>query len=178
MRQSIHYEDKTSSAEEKRTCRYKTFRDFMTINVRRLASHDWSALWPMLSAMGTEQTEVRAHDLFRQLLDDPRWLLITAEAKGELVGYAAAQDYGPHVRTGDAHRTARLHDVFVLTSHRRLGIGRTLMDAVVEWARTRVRHLEWQAHVERAAPFYEGLGYTGDPSPQPEYPYFEVTFDR
>jgi len=51
------------------------------------------------------------------------------------------------------------------------------MAAVVEWAGQRVRHLEWQAHQNRAAMFYERLGYRGDPCPQPEYPTFQVDFE-
>jgi hypothetical protein len=50
------------------------------------------------------------------------------------------------------------------------------MDAVVEWASPRVRHLQWQAHETRAAPFYERLGYRGSPCPQPDHPEFEITF--
>jgi GNAT superfamily N-acetyltransferase len=93
---------------------------------------------------------------------------------GELVGYAAVQDYGPTLRGGDDHRMARLHDLYVVPHRRRAGVGRALMAAVFDWAGPRVRYLEWQAHRDRAAPFYERLGYRGDPCPQPEYPTFEV----
>ena len=50
------------------------------------------------------------------------------------------------------------------------------MTEVVTWAGERVRHLEWQAHESRSAPFYVRLGYRGEPCPQPEYPTFEVDF--
>ncbi len=44
--------------------------------------------------------------------------------------------------------------------------------AVSDWAAGPVRYLEWQAHHERAAPFYERLGHRGQSCPQPEYPTF------
>jgi GNAT superfamily N-acetyltransferase len=78
------------------------------------------------------------------------------------------------LRTGA--RTARLHDLFVTPDHRRRGIGSALFLAVKTWAERRgVRYLEWQAS-RAALPFYERLGYTGDPCPQPDYPFFEIEF--
>lgn len=111
------------------------------------------------------------------MLGDQAWGLFGAEVEGNLVGYAAVQDYGPHWRTGDHHRIARFHDLQVAPGQRRQGAGRALVEAVVAWAERRVRHLEWQAHHERAAGFYERLGYRGQPCPQPDYPTFEITFN-
>jgi GNAT superfamily N-acetyltransferase len=105
---------------------------------------------------------------------DPRWVALGYD-DGGLLGYAVVQDYGPHLRAGRRHH-GRLHDLYVDPEHRRTGVGRALMEAVAEWASTRVRHLEWQAHFERAAPFYEQLGHRGEPCPQPEYPTFEIEF--
>lgn len=51
-------------------------------------------------------------------------------------------------------------------------MGRALLAAVSDWAAGRVRYLEWQAHRERAAPFYERLGHRGEACPQPEYPTY------
>ena len=130
----------------------------------------------MLREMGTFDSEATTHDRFCDVLTDPAWALIGVESGSKLVGYAAAQDYGPHLRGGDHHRIGRLHDMFVAADHRRLGAGTALMDAIVEWARDRVQHLEWQAHEERAAPFYRRLGYLGEPCPQPDYPTFEIEF--
>ncbi|WP_236647617.1 GNAT family N-acetyltransferase [Micromonospora sicca] len=93
-----------------------------------------------------------------------------------LTGYAAAQDQGPHLRSGDAHRVARLHDRYVRPDRRRHGVGRALLAAVSDRAAGWVRYLEWQAHRERAAPFYERLGHRGEPCPQPEYPTFILDF--
>lgn len=148
------------------------------MDVRALTNGDWPELWPLLEAMGTASAEAEVRDRFSSLLLDDRWLLLGSVAHTlGLVGYAAAQDQGPHLRSGDVHRTARLHDLFVLPGARRQGVGRALMQGVVRWATNRVRYLEWQAHETRAAPFYERLGYRGHSCPQPDYPTFEITFD-
>jgi GNAT superfamily N-acetyltransferase len=126
--------------------------------------------------MGTTDDELTARATYEALLSDDQWLIVVAERSGDILGYAAAQDYGPRLRATKAGRFGRLHDVYVSENHRREGIGRTLMQAVESWAARRVSYLHWQAHQERAAPFYERLGYRGDPCPQPDYPEFEVAF--
>ncbi|MEU8262519.1 GNAT family N-acetyltransferase [Micromonospora sp. NPDC048999] len=149
----------------------------MTIAVRELTPGDWPRLWPMLRDMGVGDEPAEAHrERFLRLLADPRWALLGATDADGLTGYAAAQDHGPHLRSGDAHRTARLHDLYVRPNRRRHGVGRALLAAVSEWAAGRARYLEWQAHRERAAPFYERLGLRGEPCPQPDYPTFIVDF--
>ena len=146
----------------------------MAVQVRRLTPDDWPQLWPLLVGMGVNAEPPEAQrDRGTRLLDDPRWGVLGAAMADGLAGYAAVQDHGPHLRAGDDHRVARLHDLYVRPEHRRSGVGRALMAAVTYWAAAQgVRHLEWQAHCERAAPFYERLGYHGDPCPQPDYPTF------
>lgn len=148
----------------------------MELHLGPLTRADWPALRPMLLAMGAAPGELAARERFHQLGQDPHWFLVGCRVDGRLLGYAAAQDHGPHLRTGDDHRTARLHDLYVDPSVRGQGLGRALMAAVLDWASTQVRHLEWQAHESRAAPFYARLGYQGEPCPQPEYPTFEIDF--
>jgi GNAT superfamily N-acetyltransferase len=148
----------------------------MVMSVRRARSEDWSQLWPLLVAMGAPEGEVPARDRFLRLVGDASWLIVVAADQSGLAGYAAAQDYGEHLRCGKEGRIARLHDVYVAESHRRGGVGRQLMDDVVQWASTRVGYLQWQAHESRSAPFYERLGFRGVPCPQPDYPEFEVAF--
>ncbi|MFE9689850.1 GNAT family N-acetyltransferase [Micromonospora sp. NPDC005806] len=147
----------------------------MPIVVRALSPEDWPQLWPMLQDMGVndEQPDVQRQRYLR-LLAGPRWVILGAQHGKKLAGYAAAQDHGPHLRAGDDHRVARLHDLYVRPELRSGGVGRALMAAVRDWAAQRVRYLEWQAHRERAAPFYERLGYQGMACPQPDYPTFEV----
>ncbi len=142
------------------------------MTVRRLTVEDWPDLWPLLQGFGTGLPEDEAKSVYAELVDDPRWAAFGYDADG-LLGYAVVQDYGPHLRAG-RHHHGRLHDLYVRPDHRRTGIGRALMNAVTSWASTRVLHLEWQAHYQRSAPFYERLGYKGLPCPQPEYPTFDV----
>jgi GNAT superfamily N-acetyltransferase len=150
------------------------------MTVRQLTATDWADLWPMLQDFGTGLTEAAAQELYLDLLTDTRWALFGYEESrydesARLVGYAAVQDYGPHLRAGRRHH-GRLHDLYVWPDQRRLGVGRALVQAVTEWAAERLRYLEWQAHHERSAPFYERLGYRGQPCPQPDYPTFEIDF--
>lgn len=148
------------------------------VTIRRVRPDDWPAFWPLLVAMGTDDAEPTARSRFRTLLDDPLWLILVADHGGGLLGYAAAQDRGTHLRYGDVHRMARLHDLFVSEDRRRGGVGRALLEEVRTWASTRVRYLEWQAHESRSAPFYERLGYVGVACLQPDYPTFVIDFDQ
>ena len=148
------------------------------MTTRRSTTTDWPYLWPMLRSMGTAEDEQVAQATYEGLLQDPQWLIVVAECGDELLGYAAVQDYGPRLRATTAGRFGRLHDVYVVAGRRREGIGHSLMQAVEAWASGRVSYLHWQAHHERSAPFYERLGYRGDPCPQPDYPEFEVAYPQ
>jgi GNAT superfamily N-acetyltransferase len=141
--------------------------------IRPATPDDWEAVLPLLRGMGSQADE-RARQRFAVLTCHDDHYLPVASAEGNLLGYGWIQDYGPHLRSGD--RTARLHDLFVTPACRRQGIGALLFDALKTWAaRHGVRYLEWQAS-QAALPFYAHLGYTGDPCPQPEYPFFEIDF--
>ncbi len=135
---------------------------------------DWGDLWPLVQGFGTGLTQAVSRELYEELVDDPRWAAFGYDDDG-LIGYAVVQDYGPHIRAGRRHQ-GRLHDLYVHLTNRRTGVGRALLTAVTTWASTRVRYLEWQAHHERSAPFYEALGHQGTPCPQPDYPTFELEF--
>lgn len=146
------------------------------VTTRAAQVDDWSSFWPMARDMGTHHHEDLVHARFLQALENPSWAVLVACDSDELMGYASVQDYGSHLRTGDDQRIARLHDLWVNPDCRRQGVGRALVEAVMTWASARVRYVEWQAHEQRSAPFYERLGYHGDPCPQPDYPTFVVDF--
>jgi GNAT superfamily N-acetyltransferase len=147
-----------------------------TYKIRPGMPEDWSAILPLLE--GVEGQELGQNDAARRRFDhivqSHDHSLPVAIAGDRLVAYGWVRDYGPHLRSGA--RTARLHDVFVDPDHRRRGIGAALLMAIKTWAGDKgVRYLEWQASLS-AVPFYERLGYTGDPCPQPSYPFFEIEF--
>ncbi|MEJ7744623.1 MAG: GNAT family N-acetyltransferase [Nocardioidaceae bacterium] len=148
----------------------------MSTSLRSAARGDWAQFWPLLAEMGVPDQEQDCLERFEVTVEDPNWLVLVAARGERLIGYAAVQDYGDHLRCGKRGRVARLHDLFVAPEERWTGVGRALMDEAVEWARGRVGYLQWQAHETRSAPFYERLGFRGQPCPQPDYPEFEVTF--
>lgn len=143
--------------------------------IRRATSEDWDAVWPLLQDMGKVVGPAdAARQRFEHIVRSHNHCFQVAVCDNAVVGYGWAQNYGAHLRTGD--RTARLHDLFVRPERRGHGIGAAIFHAVREWARQEgVRYLEWQASLS-AVPFYERLGYTGDPCPQPDYPFFEIDF--
>jgi ribosomal protein S18 acetylase RimI-like enzyme len=69
-------------------------------------------------------------------LEDPDKVVIVAEGKGDVVGYAfaAVEGYDYMALRGPA---GVLHDVIVDPEHRGRGIGRLLLDAALEFFRTR-----------------------------------------
>jgi GNAT superfamily N-acetyltransferase len=144
------------------------------VHVEEVPAALWIDWWPLMKAMGSDDSAIRAAARFDAMAHDPHWCVLGAWDDGRQTGYAAVQDLGTHIRHGDAHRMARLHDLYVDEEFRGRGIGRALMEAVVDWARTRVRYLEWQAGAETSAPFYEHLGYRGLAYPQPDHPTFDL----
>ena len=53
----------------------------------------------------------------------------------------------------------RVRRLYVATDHRRQGIGRRLVDAVIEQARSHFERLRLRTPDEPAARFYEALGF-------------------
>lgn len=85
--------------------------------------------------------------------------LLVAEAGAELVGFAV----GKVVRMGD-ETLAELESVAVKAEARRMGIGRRLCGAVVDWGRAEgatAMELEVRAGSGGAIGLYEGLGFVG-----------------
>jgi GNAT superfamily N-acetyltransferase len=128
----------------------------------------------LIEAMGKTDTRQAVRARFNGLLRSGEHALLVALVDGMPIGYAWAQDRGAHLRSGS--RTVRLHDLFVLPSYRRRGIGAKLFESAKQWAHGRhARWMEWQAS-RGAVAFYDRLGLRGDPCPDPKHPFFEIDF--
>jgi GNAT superfamily N-acetyltransferase len=146
----------------------------MNVKFRKATLEDWTNLYPLLEQMGSVQSEEKSRERFERLLEDYLHFIVIAENVENLVGYAWAQSYGVHLRSGDI--TARLNDLFVISSQRHQGIAKGLLESVITWAKTaNVRYLQWQANKTSIA-FYERLGHVAIPDPDPEHPFFEIEF--
>ncbi len=135
------------------------------IHIRRATEDDAAALQQLIAAHRHADEEDEKVDRYRErlgsLVTNPAHHIVVAEAGGRLLGYAAAQDYGPA-----PHRDwsiARMHDLWVSPDARGKGAGTALFEAVREWAEqhTRIRVLEWQS-LDVAADFYRRLGLAGE----------------
>lgn len=114
-------------------------------------------------------------------LTDAEWLERTQRWNGERgIGFLAMDDgaacgiAGSFLDEKDATR-AHLISMWTAPTHRRLGAGRLLVDAVLDWAKTRkarALHLLVTSNNEAAMRFYERLGFTrtGRTKPYPNDP--------
>ncbi|WP_425145348.1 N-acetyltransferase family protein [Deinococcus sp.] len=149
----------------------------MSFTLRPLAPADFEQVRPMLLDMGFVDDEAALAARFTEFYTRPDWGLLGAFETEMLLGYAAMQDYGPHLRSGNRHRTAKLHDLYTAPQARRCGVGRTLMQAAEAWARARgLRYLFWYANLREATPAYVGMGYTAGEEVQEGYRSFEIDF--
>lgn len=145
--------------------------------VRRAQRTDVNDLRRM-SVVFTPYAELLDDEEFRrrcgELMVDDAWFLAVAEAGGGVVGYVAAQDFGPGLRA--SFTTGRIHDLFVDHATRRRGVGRLLMNSVIDWAHQRPHPmiLDWQG-TTGGVDFYETLGFTADRvGDHAEFPAFSL----
>lgn len=135
------------------------------IRIRQATTADAAVLLPLFAAHRSADEADEKVDRYRERLDalveNPVHHIVVAELDGRVIGYAAAQDYGPA-----PHRDwsiARMHDLWVSPDARGHGAGTALFEAIRSWAElhTRVRVLEWQS-LDVAADFYRRLGLSGE----------------
>lgn len=146
------------------------------MRVRPAVPTDFPALKPMLLDMGFVDDTVGLAARFPAFCGDPLRPLLVAEADGgEVIGYAALHDYGPHLRSGDSHRTAKLEDLYTAPAWRRRGVARLLMNAVEGWARARpLRYVFWYANAGEAGAAYRAMGYRAADAGQEGFLFFEI----
>lgn len=149
----------------------------MRPTVRPLIAADFPQARPMLHDMRFIDDDAALAERFPAFCTHPDWALLGAFEGETLLGYAAAQDYGPHLRSGDSQRTAKLHDLYTAPNHRRTGVGRALMQGMEAWAKARgLRYLYWYANLHTATPAYIGMGYTSGEEVQEGFRFFEIDY--
>ncbi len=119
--------------------------DAPNITVRPLGLADANQFAPLLSAYTQERRRGAppAPDRFyaEKLLNDPVSEIIGAYRQGQLVGFAVFFDL-PDTMNG--LRAGQLDDLFVIQSAREHGVGRVLVDTVLNVGRRRDwTHLRW-----------------------------------
>lgn len=156
------------------------FTDFSrqndVVNIRRACPEDFPQLKPMLLDMGFVEDETSLAERFPAFCANPTHLILVADEAGKLLGYASVQDYGPHLRSGESHRTAKLDDLYTLPAARRRGIARKLMQAVTDWAQANpIRYVFWYANQGEAGRAYQAMGYQQPaPSGQDGFDFYEI----
>lgn len=135
------------------------------IHIRRATADDAAPLQRLIAAHRHGDEDDEKVDRYRErlgsLVVNHAHHIVVAEADGHVIGYAAAQDYGPAPQRDWS--IARMHDLWVSPDARGRGAGTALFRAVQEWAeqQTRIRVLEWQS-LAVAAEFYRKLGLSGE----------------
>ena len=131
----------------------------------------------MLIDMGFVEDEAALARHFPAFCTRPDYALLGAFEGKTLFGYAGLHDHGPHLRSGDSHRSAKLDDLYTAPHARRRGVGKTLMQAAEAWGRARgLRYVFWYANLREATPAYVGMGYTAGEEVQEGYRFFEIDF--
>ena len=146
--------------------------------VRPATPADFPALLPMLLDMGFVDDEEALAARFPSFCScEDHALLVAVNRVGRPVDYAALHDYGSDLRSGNLHRTAKLHDLYTLPEWRSQGVARNLMCAVEDWGRARpLRYVFWYASGHSAALAYERMGYRAADAGQEGYRFFEIDF--
>ncbi|WP_245618996.1 GNAT family N-acetyltransferase [Deinococcus marmoris] len=155
----------------------------VAMHVRPAVPTDFPALKPMLLDMGFVEDGAALEARFPSFCGDPLRPLLVAETGGGeadgggMIGYALLHDYGPHLRSGNSHRTAKLEDLYTAPAWRRRGVARLLMTAVEDWARAGLlRHVFWYANTHEAGPAYVRMGYCHADAGQEGFLFFEIDF--
>ncbi|MCA9708838.1 MAG: GNAT family N-acetyltransferase [Myxococcales bacterium] len=131
----------------------------LTLETRRASLSDASSMSRLSMQLGYDSTELTMRQRMIRVRDDVAHAVFVAALEGdEVVGWV-------HVTLRNtlwSEPFAEIVGLVVDTNHRRLGVGRALVERVVAWSEAmHVQDLRARAqeHREDALAFYEGLGF-------------------
>ena len=125
--------------------------------IRTAEARDSAAVFRLAQAFATSYTVEQAAfgRSFAELLTHPEAFIAVADEDGEVAGYLLGFAHWTFFANG---RVGWIEEIMVSQKHRRLGIGRRLMEAFEAWAQVQDVKMIALA-TRRAADFYEALGY-------------------
>lgn len=143
--------------------------------VTRMATHaDWSEVWPLIHQRGASDSEELAKSRYLKYATSDDHVIVLGLVENRIVGYAWAQNFGPHLRTGKVLH--RFHDLFVLEKYRNCGVARAMFEQIQDWSRkSGANWLQWNANPSSTG-FYERLGFKSIPEEEEGFPFFEITY--
>lgn len=130
--------------------------------IRRATAADAAPFAALLRALneepGLRPERITAERVTRDLIEDPRILVLVAELAGEVVGLATAH---PTYDSGHSRWGMFLNDLYVAPVARRRGVGRALVAAIATEARRQGGEFVWwnaDEGDELALAFHRRLG--------------------
>ncbi len=100
----------------------------------------------------------------KAFLEDPRHFLFVAIEAGVVVGFVSALEY----LHPDKQPQMFINEIGTAPSHRRRGIGRRMLDAMVDVARGRVHSYAWLGTETDNKPAQALFGRASDPDDNPQ----------
>ncbi len=127
------------------------------MEIRKAEAQDSAAVFSLAQAFATSfAVEQPAFEqAFTDLLTHPEAYLVIAEEDGNVAGYLLGFEHLTFFANG---RVAWVEEIMVGEVHRRLGIGRKLIEAFEAWAQEQGAKMIALA-TRRASEFYNVLGY-------------------
>ena len=130
-----------------------------SVTIRTAIASDAAEIAQLTTQLGYDLSEADASDRLSRILLRPDQQFFVADVDGRAVAWmhVVVADYV------DAEPFVAIAGLVVHRDHRRLGIGRALMDRAEVWARERgcsIVRLTSSATRRGAHRFYEALGYT------------------
>lgn len=130
-----------------------------TVEIEAVQELDLEAIGPMVQTSGQEGYRhiARLANEYRSGINQFRKrgeALFVAKVNGNLAGIC-----GLNQQTGAERRTGRVRRMYVLPAYRRQGVGKRLVESVIDYARGHYDDLILYTDSKRAADFYTALGF-------------------